>query len=61
VTRSVGNGVQELKIDIGPGYRVYYGMDGEAVVILLCGRDKGTQDADIEKAKGYWQDFKARK
>src|SRR5207244_12750000 len=53
-TRSVGEGVQELKIDYGPGYRVYFGQDGTKLVILLCGGDKRTQNADIKAAKAYW-------
>ena len=50
-TRSVGNGVMELKIDYGPGYRVYYVNRGDSMVIILAGGDKGTQFKDIEKAK----------
>jgi putative addiction module killer protein len=50
-SRSVGAGVVEMKIDFGPGYRVYYVQRGEMVVILLCGGDKGTQDDDIQRAK----------
>ena len=50
-TRSVGNGVMELKIDYGPGYRVYYVNRGEGIVILLAGGDKRTQVKDIAKAK----------
>lgn len=57
----VGEGVQELVIDYGPGYRVYYGRDGEQVVILLCGGDKSSQTKDIALAKDYWADYKARK
>ena len=52
--KSVGSGVEELRIDFGPGYRVYYGRDGVLVVILLCGGSKRAQDRDILKAKGYW-------
>lgn len=48
--RSVGEGVQELRIHFGPGYRIYFGREGDAVVILLCGGDKGTQDRDIRRA-----------
>ncbi len=58
--RSVGAGVCELRIDHGPGYRVYYGQAGTTLVLLLCGGDKGTQTSDIEKAHGYWKDYKAR-
>jgi putative addiction module killer protein len=60
VARSVGEGVQELKVDFGPGYRVYFGRDGETLVILLCGGTKGTQNEDILKAKTFWTDYKAR-
>lgn len=60
-TNDVGSGVQELKIDLGPGYRVYFGNDGKQIVILLCGGDKSTQTADIQKAKAFWADYKARK
>ena len=49
--RSVGDGVIELKIDFGPGYRVYYIVKGEFLIILLCGGDKSTQQEDIQKAK----------
>src|SRR5438874_5611113 len=48
--RSLGDGVRELEIDYGPGYRVYFGQDGPVLIILLCGGDKRTQAADIETA-----------
>jgi len=54
----VGEGVHELKIDIGPGYRVYFGEDGDEV-ILLGGGDKSTQASDIKKAKERWIDYNA--
>lgn len=54
--RSVGEGIYELKIDFGPGYRVYFGREGDKLVILLCGGDKGSQKRDIEKAHVYWKD-----
>jgi putative addiction module killer protein len=60
-TRSVGEGVHELKIDYGPGYRVYFGEDGPRLVILLCGGDKSTQSSDITTAKQYWQQYKQEK
>ena len=59
--RSVGGGVVEMKIDFGPGYRVYLGQDGEELIILLCGGDKSTQDKDIRLAQDYWQDYRRRK
>jgi len=59
--RSVGEGVRALRIDYGPGYRVYYGQEGETLILLLCGGDKRTQTKDLEKAHGYWKDCKVRK
>lgn len=58
--KSVGNGVFELRIDYGPGYRIYFGRDGQSVVVLLCGGDKSTQERDIKAAKGYWRDYEKR-
>lgn len=49
--RSVGEGVSEMRIDYGPGYRVYFTRRGETIVLLLCGGDKRTQDRDIRLAK----------
>lgn len=54
------DGVWELRIDVGPGYRVYYALSGHRIVLLLCGGDKRTQDADIARAVGYWQDWQRR-
>jgi len=51
------NGVWELRIDVGPGYRVYYARVGKTVLLLLCGGDKRMQQADITKACMYWQRF----
>ncbi|MCE9592017.1 MAG: type II toxin-antitoxin system RelE/ParE family toxin [Planctomycetes bacterium] len=53
-------GVWELRIDWGPGYRVYYAMSGRSCVLLLCGGDKRKQAADIERAIEYWNDYKRR-
>jgi putative addiction module killer protein len=57
----VGDGVSELKLDWGPGYRVYFGQDGRTIVILLCGGTKKRQSRDIETAKARWTNYKARK
>ena len=56
----VGEGVMELRIDWGPGYRVYFAQIGQVIVLLLCGGDKRTQQKDIKRAKEYFEDFKAR-
>ena len=57
---SVGEGVMELKIDFGPGYRVYFGQCGDKLVILLKGGDKSTQKKDIKIAHEYWADYRRR-
>jgi putative addiction module killer protein len=57
---SVGDGVMELKIDWGPGYRVYFAPIGQLIVLLLCAGDKRTQQKDIDRAKKYFEDYKAR-
>jgi len=54
----VGAGVMELKIDYGPGYRVYFGQVETKLVILLCGGDKSSERADIRRAIEYWEDYK---
>jgi len=59
--KHVGAGVYEYKVDFGPGYRVYFGRDGQDLVILLTGGTKKRQSVDIETAKTYWQDYKHRK
>ena len=58
--KPVGDGVWELHIDFGPGYRVYYGQADKQLVLLLCGGDKDTQNANITIAKRYWADCKLR-
>lgn len=54
------SGVWELRVDVGPGYRVYYAQAGQRIVLLLCGGDKRTQDTDIDRAVSYWQDWQRR-
>jgi|KBSSwiStaDraftv2_1062776.scaffolds.fasta_scaffold1277079_2 putative addiction module killer protein len=58
-SKPIGEGAAESRIHIGPGYRIYYGIDGENVV-LLCAGDKSTQDRDIAMARKYWKDYKKR-
>ncbi|MGE5218561.1 MAG: type II toxin-antitoxin system RelE/ParE family toxin [Chloroflexota bacterium] len=55
------NGVWELRVDYGPGYRVYYAREGRAIVLLLCGGSKRTQSADIKDAVECWRDYQRRK
>ena len=57
--KPVGEGVSELRVDYGPGYRLYFGQKGQPLVVLLCGGDKRTQDRDIRRAKQFWHEFKA--
>jgi putative addiction module killer protein len=54
------DGVWELRVDVGPGYRVYYAITGTQIILLLCGGDKRTQDADIDRACEYWQAWQGR-
>ena len=57
--RSVGEGVYELRINYGLGYRVYFGQVEETIVLLLIGGDKSTQEQHIRKAKTYWTDYRS--
>ena len=59
--KGVGSGVFEYRIEFGPGYRVYFAKDGEAIFILLGGGTKKRQHFDIISARARWQDYKARK
>ena len=59
--KGVGAGVFEYRIDFGPGYRLYFGKDGDALVILLGGGTKKRQDRDIATAKMRWKDYKKRR
>lgn len=58
--RLLGEGVGELRIDYGPGYRIYFGQIGSSIVLLLCGGDKSTQDQDISRAIEYWVEYRRR-
>lgn len=60
-SHALGGGVSELRIDYGPGYRVYFGRQGSTVVLLLCGGDKRTQSRDIALAQSYWAEYQRRK
>ena len=58
--KALGNGLFELRIDWGPGYRVYYALAGTACVLLLCGGDKRKQASDIRRALEYLKDYRER-
>ncbi|MGI0483333.1 type II toxin-antitoxin system RelE/ParE family toxin [Geminocystis sp. CENA526] len=55
--KSLKDGIFELRFTFGGGFRVYFGEDGDRIVVLLLGGDKSTQTEDIEKAKNYWQEY----
>jgi len=59
--KSLVDGVWELRIDCGPGYRVYYALAGRAVLLLLCGGNKSKQRSDIARAAAYWREFQERR
>lgn len=59
--KGVGSGVYEYRLDYGPGYRIYFGKDGDKLVILLAGGTKKRQQKDIEAAQACWSDYKRRK
>lgn len=59
--KSAGSGVSELRLDFGPGYRVYFGKDGEQLVVLLGGGTKKRQQTDIDAALALWAEYKRRK
>ena len=60
-TKGIGGGVLECRIDFGPGYRIYFGRDGDSIVILLGGGTKKRQQKDIEAARTLWKEYKRRK
>lgn len=57
--KALKNGLFELRLFFGSGYRIYFGEDGDTVVVLLCGGDKSTQDKDIDAARDYWKEYNA--
>ena len=59
--RGVGGGVLEYRIHFGPGYRVYFGRDGDTLIVLLAGGTKRRQRGDIEEARNRWEEYKRRK
>lgn len=60
LAKSLGSGLFELKMDYGPGYRIYFGRLENQVILLLCGGDKSSQTRDIRQARAYWQDYESR-
>ena len=60
-SKALGDGVHELRVDFGPGYRVYFGRDGDTIIILLGGGTKKRQNRNIETAQERWKDYKRRK
>lgn len=58
--KTLGNGLFELRIHYGPGYRIYFGKAGESLILLLCAGNKTTQRQDVNLAKQYWMDYRRR-
>jgi|SRR5579863_818892 len=58
--KDIRNGLYELKEPYGPGYRIYFSIDAEDIILLLIGGSKRSQKTDIEKARSYWEDYKQR-
>ena len=58
--KSLGDGLHELRIHYGPGYRVYFGNTGKHIILLLCGGNKASQQQDIKRARKYWRDYRSR-
>jgi putative addiction module killer protein len=58
--KSLGEGLHELRIHYGPGYRVYFGNTGKHIILLLCGGNKASQQHDIKRARKYWKDYRRR-
>ena len=54
------DGIYELRLSFGPGYRIYYGQEDSNLIVLLCGGDKSSQQEDIKQARKYWNDYKTR-
>ena len=58
--KSLGDGLHELRIHYGPGYRVYFGNTGKHIILLLCGGNEASQQRDIKRARKYWIDYRSR-
>ena len=58
--KSLGDGIYELRLAFGSGYRVYFAEEGDVTILLLVGGDKSSQSKDIKKAREYWQEFKGK-
>ena len=58
--KRLGDGVSELRIHVGPGYRIYFGTIGDTIIVLLVAGEKKTQARDVERAKQYWKDHQER-